>query len=223
MSVKKKKQSISFYITSGNQDLLNKVNEIMASKGVLGYRDQSGRYHYIIDGSKGAPFAAMRLQELAQMRLTEDTSDAEQVAINAEFYVDAVLSCYNFDCSLQGFFLLRYMLIQLTLDPRLRHPLSKTLYPMCAENYQCSIAQVERNVRYCLQRLKERELYENQNHNAQLVFQEDCTIKTLKPFRALDENQPVYSNGSAIKLLEHEIRDLIRIDKKKAAANDSLH
>lgn len=223
MSVTKKKQSISFYITSGNQDLLNKVNEIMASKGVLGYRDQCGRYHYIIDGSKGAPFAAMRLQEIAQIRLTEDTLDAEQVALNAEFYVDAVLSCYNFDRSLQGFFLLRYMLIQLTLDPRLRQPLSKTLYPLCAENYQCSITQVERNVRYCLQRLKERELYENKNYNSQLVFQEDCSIKAYNHFRVLDVNQPVYSNASAIRLLEREIRELIRIDKKKAAGNDSLH
>lgn len=220
----KEKKGVAFYISSSNQDLLNKVNHIMAEQGVLGLKDPAGRYHYIIDGSKGAPYAARRLGEVASFIAKDDEKTRTAKELDAEFYVDAVLSCYNFDRSLKGFIFLRYMMISLILDPSLRQPLSKTLYPLCAEFFSVTINQVERNLRYCLHRLKEREQEKNTCiKKTNLVLSEKNIFISDNKYRVLMEDVAVYSNADAIKILERETRKLIKLDQKKAINNDSLN
>ncbi len=218
---RRREKSIAFYVVSSSKELLQKVDQLMLEKGLIGFKDPMGRYHYIVDGRKGAPYAVKRIDDMAKIILRERGRNIEAEEMNANFYVEAVLSCYKFDHSLKGYQFLKYMLVQLTLNPSLRQPLSKTLYPLVADAFNVTISQVERNVRYCLEKLKEKESEKNSKALLPLHFGErGPSLKPIKT-RVLIEGAKSYSNADAIRVLESEIQKLIRLDKKKAVTHDS--
>lgn len=207
------KKSVEFYVAANNHDLLRSIDKIMEGKGLLSFKDQSGKYHYLVDGRRGAPYAADNIDQMARMILNNKGRNIEQEELNAEFYVDSVLSCYEFDQSLNGYRYIRYILIQITLNPSLNHSLSKNIYPLCAKAFSVNSAQVERNIRYCLERLKNEEEQNKIPRIMPLVFREGEPIFQTIPQRVLIKGRKRYSNAEAIRVLEHEVQQLIRRDK----------
>lgn len=211
---KETKKSIEFYIAANNHDLLRSVDRIMAGKGLMSFKDQSGKYHYLVDGRRGAPYAAENIDQMAKIILDNKGRNLEEEELNAEFYVDSVLSCYLFDQSLKGYRYIRYILIQITLNPSLNHSLSKNIYPLCAKAFSVNSAQVERNIRYCLERLKYEEEHDFLPHIMPLVFREGRPIHQSVKRRVLIKDRKRYSNAESIRVLEHEVQQLIRRDKR---------
>ena len=207
-------KSLGFYVAGSNTELLNRINQLMGDKGHLGVCDPQGHYHYVIDGRKGAPYAARRIEGVAQKFMRDSDRSRSEEKINAEFYVDAVLSCYAFDDSLKGFHFLRYILVQLILDPGLSTSLSKMLYPMTARHFQVATSQVERNLRYCLGKLKEREDQGITYKHKMLPL----TIRKGKPVfqavktRVLIEGKTRYTNSEAVRVLHNQVQKLITRD-----------
>lgn len=153
--VRQPSDSLGFYLASSDRDLLNKVEEIMARQGVVGLRDALGRIHYVIDGRKGSPFAARRVGETATALVQADEQQKRWRDEKRYEAIDEVLLGYRFMRTLRGYRFLRYMLFVSLHDPASLHPISKRLFPETGRHYRVSPSQVERNVRYLLDRLAE--------------------------------------------------------------------
>lgn len=207
-------ETIAFYVAADNQELLNKIYHLMEGKGMVGVKDGYGHFHYLVDGRKGAPFVARRLEDMSRILLREAISDSHMEEANAAFYVDAVLACYPFDRSLQGYEYLRHILISVALDPSTRICLSKKLYPETARFFKVRAAQVERNIRYSLDKLKEREKTAT-IYDEPVIMRDGQFLYRSGQIRVLDENVPRYSNSMAISLLSNEVREMIRSDKRE--------
>ena len=224
-------KSLGFYVAGSNTELLNRINQLMGDKGHLGVCDPQGHYHYVIDGRKGAPYAARRIEGVAQKFMRESDRQIKEDKFNAEFYVDAVLSCYAFDDSLKGYHFIRYILVQLTLNPALSTSLSKTLYPMTARHFQVEVRQVERNVRYCLHKLKETELLglPHKHKMLPLMIKDGKPVFQAVKTRVLLVDKDRYKNAEAIRVLLKQVQKLIKRDlypdmtsSKKEAKEQSL-
>lgn len=148
---------LGFYLTSSDRDLLNKVDEIMGKQGVVGLRDALGRIHYVVDGRKGSPYAARRINEAAVSIAKEQKNEGLELAKRHTAAIDHVLLGYRFLRTLRGYRFLRHMLQLSLADPSLLHPISKRLFPETGRYYRVSPSQVERNVRYLMDRLAEDE------------------------------------------------------------------
>lgn len=210
-----KQNQIAFYVAGSNKELLYNIDQLMSSRGILGFRDPRGRYHYLVDGRKGAPYAIRNIDDIARQLLREVERDEQTENLYATFYVDAVLNCYQFNRTLKGYHFLRSALIQIILNPSLRKPISKNLYPKVAELYQVKISQVSRNIRYCLECLQAAE--QKSTKQVPLSFAEGGSL----PKRTLKEIVKNYSNTECIMALERQIHLLIRRDRKRAISTDS--
>ena len=207
-------QRLGFYVVGSNTELLDRINQIMGDKGHLGVCDPQGHYHYVIDGRKGAPYAARRIAGVTQKFILDAERSSKAEKFNVEFYVDSVLSCYAFDDSLKGYHFLRYMLIQLTMDPGLSTSLSKMLYPMTAQHFQVETSHVERNVRYCLLKLREMEEtgLDYRHRMLPLSIEEGKPIFQAVKTRVLIEGKDRYTNAEAVRTLHKQIQKLIKCD-----------
>lgn len=217
---KKKKYSIAFHIAGSNAELLQNIHHLMAERGIVGLKDPAGKYHFIIDGRKGAPFAAKRIDDMARILLREQYEENEKEELNAEFYVDAVLECYCFQRTLKGYQYLRHILMNLILDPGLKGPLTKALYPLTARAFRISVSQIERNIRYCLDKLRERENGIEKDLQSEMTFCENG-MGRHRVKRVLIQGRSHYGNSEAIDALELQIRQLIRRDRCEDEEGDS--
>lgn len=151
--VKPSDEAVGFYLTSSDRDLLNKVDEIMGKQGVVGLKDALGRIHYVVDGRKGSPYAARRLGEAAMQIANEREAEGSDLVKRQTAAIDHVLLGYRFLRTLRGYRFLRHMLQLSLADPSVLHPISKRLFPETGRHYRVSPSQVERNVRYLMDRL----------------------------------------------------------------------
>lgn len=139
-----------FYIASTDQELLNQVSQVINRNGYVGLMDTAGRIHYVIDGRRGSPYAARRIEEAAG-RMSRDRDEA--IADRSQQLgriIDRVMQSNLHNSHLKGYRYLRCMLGLTTHDPTLLRPISKTLYPTVAVQFHVTTTQVERDVRYVL-------------------------------------------------------------------------
>ena len=208
--------SISFYVAGSNRDLLQKIDQLMADSGLIGLRDAQGHYHYLIEGRKGAPYATRRIHEITAMEQSAKTRNVDSEIEDAEFYVDAVLSCYRFNTMLKGYAMLRYILISNYIQPALGRSLSKILYPRTARAFRATVSQVERNLRYALDMLKEAEISPKWHPmERQVVFREGAPAYMPSSIRELAPGVEHYGNAMAITTLSAEVKKLSDMDKHK--------
>jgi hypothetical protein len=143
---------LGFYVASGDQEILAQVNRLMQRSGYVGVMDTAGRFQYIVDGRNGTPLAARRILETAG-RILRDQQDADgSVRPYLNEAADWALAAHAMRRELKGTRFLRYMLLYAGTDETRLRPVSKTLYPAVASHFRVSTAQVERDVRYALQR-----------------------------------------------------------------------
>lgn len=152
-----KDTELGFYLASSDRDLLNRVEQIMKQRGVIGLRDALGRIHYVVDGRRGPPFAARRVQEATEQYLVQRQFDDHHALKQQGEAIDEILLGYRFVRTLRGYRFLRHALAIALNDPSTLHPMSKRLFPQAARHFRVSPHQVERNVRYLMDRLAEDE------------------------------------------------------------------
>lgn len=139
-----------FYIACDDRSILNCVNAMLLSSGVVGLSDTEGRMHYLIDGRRGRNYAVQKVNEnvlLLKERFREEDK-MEDILISSA--IDRVLSRNGFRSNLIGTQLIHFCLMCLYRDPELIKSVSKKLYPMIETPYKMSSQQIERNIRYSI-------------------------------------------------------------------------
>lgn len=144
------KQATSFYVAADDQDLLRQVNSIMLRHGLVGVFDTAGRVHYLIDGSRGAPYASRKIMEKTGQIVITNNEKVQKLIKCLPPAVNEVLVRYRIKPELKGFRYLRFLILAAGLDEGNLRPISKTLYPLTAEHFRVKVSQVERDIRYAL-------------------------------------------------------------------------
>jgi hypothetical protein len=146
------KSELGFYIATNDQDILRQINNIMQRSGYFGLMDTAGRLHYVVDGRRGVPFASRRIIEATDRLLLDHQTITSPILSGLCLYVDPILTGHGIKPELKGYQYLRCLLLLAGLDETRLRPISKTLYPDVAKQYGVSINQVERDIRYALER-----------------------------------------------------------------------
>lgn len=207
---KNKTDSLAFFIAGSNKELLQDIQRLMSSHGIVGVHDPSGKVHFIVEGRKGAQFAANRVNSMTQMLLRDASNEAGGDEAKVQLYVDAVLQCYAFRKNLRGYDFLRYILILLLLHPEMKSPMVKYIYSSTASAFRVSASQVERNLRYCFQQLYERETEMRRAHAERaLCLSEGGAAEKRGRTRYLTQTDRKICNSEGIQQLVMEIRKLI--------------
>lgn len=144
---------VHIFLAATDRDLLGKVNKHLRKQGMMGLVDMSGRIQFILDGRRGASFAANKFgafSKIATLSFQEKISKGDCAVENC---VDNILRGYGFRTRLRGYALLRRMLHLSFADPALLRPATKRLYPLIAEEFRVNLPQIERNMRYLIQSL----------------------------------------------------------------------
>ena len=139
-----------FFIACDDRSILNCVNSMLLSSGVVGFSGTDGRMHYLIDGRRGRNYAVQKVNEnvlLLKERFQEEDK-MEEILISSA--IDRVLSRNGFRSNLIGTQLIHFCLMCLYRDPELIKSVSKRLYPMIETPYKMSSQQIERNIRYSI-------------------------------------------------------------------------
>lgn len=145
-------KQLSFYIAASDHDLLTQVSRMMDRQGLVGLMDTAGRVHYVVDGRKGSPFACRRIMDTAALLVHDEGTARDQLASLLIPLISSLLGRYRISPELKGYRYLRYLLMLAGQDESLLRPISKTLYPLISAKYNVSISQVERDIRYALQK-----------------------------------------------------------------------
>jgi hypothetical protein len=143
---------LGFYIAASDQDLLGQVNRLMSRSGYVGVMDTAGRLQYLVDGRRGSPHAARRIVETTGRILRDQADLVNPLLLQIAPATDRVLATHAIRPELKGYRYLRYMLLQVGLDETSLRPVSKTLYPAAASHFRTSISQIERDIRYAMQK-----------------------------------------------------------------------
>lgn len=143
-------ESIGFHITSNDHELLVQIRRHLQKNGYLAISDTAGRLHYIMDGSRGVPYAARRVLETAE-RQSQTRSESRQVSVRRlPEAIETVMDRLGIRTELKGrSFLREILLVHAGLEHQL-NPSCKTVYPETAKRFHVTSSQVERDIRYAL-------------------------------------------------------------------------
>lgn len=141
-------ESIGFHITSNDHELLIQIRRHLQKNGYLAIADTAGRLHYIMDGSRGVPYAARRVLETAERQSLERSESRQQSVRRLPEAVETVLDRLGIRTELKGRSFLREILMTHASDERQLNPSCKTIYPETAKRFHVSSSQVERDIRY---------------------------------------------------------------------------
>lgn len=141
---------VSFFIAAYDQDYLRRIKSLMGNKGYVGVTDSAGRIHYIIDGRRGAGYAADMIERKTGLMMQALDMSKQNLMAQLPDVVNQCLANHQIRTDLKGYRYLRYLLLVSEADEKKLKPISKTLYPVVATHFQVSIVNVERDIRYLL-------------------------------------------------------------------------
>src|SRR5690606_19465680 len=122
--------------------------------GCVGLMDTACRVQYLVDGRRGSPFAARRIEDTASNILADRNQYEDNLLDFVCESIEQVLAEYALCSNLKGYRYIRHMLQLSAMDPSLLRPVSKTLYPEVAAYFKVSLPQIERDLRYAIKSSK---------------------------------------------------------------------
>lgn len=147
------KDEIGIYLVCNDGSLLSVVNQLMKRKGFVSVSDTAGRQHYIIDARMNPMLAARKFEELV---FTDDGAGYDYISERLGYMdeldsaISIVLSEREFDRTLAGTKLLTKVLRSLVSNGETTN--FKKLYTEAGKKYDMNSQQVERNIRYAIQK-----------------------------------------------------------------------
>ncbi|MCR5617696.1 MAG: hypothetical protein K6F83_05355 [Clostridiales bacterium] len=144
------KDEIGIYIVCDDSNLLITVNQILRKSGMVAISDTAGRQHFLIDARKNRCLATQYIKKL----LLPSSDSAAVMSENRdqllENTVNSILDSHGFDKTLIGTTLLSSLLRHIYYVGVELH--YKKIYADIGKIYTMSSGQVERNIRYALQK-----------------------------------------------------------------------
>ena len=177
VSPRKTKNEYGFFIACDDRAILKCINAMLLNNGMVGLSDTDGRIHYLIDGRRGQNYVLSQVRE--RVLPLRESSAADSLYEDAVIYraIDNVIRRYGFPETLTGTRILRLLLFRLYKDPNLLKCVSKSLYPLAQPEFHISVSQVERNLRYAIQ--KAPRIKEKSRVLSVLRFLLDATMKEV--------------------------------------------
>ncbi|MCQ2466347.1 MAG: sporulation initiation factor Spo0A C-terminal domain-containing protein [Clostridia bacterium] len=144
---------IGIYLVSNDKALLSVVNQLMKKKGLVSVADTAGRQHYVIDARINPMLAARKVEELifgSDGEAYEELSERLGCVDKLDSAISYVLSEREFDRTLAGTKLISRLLRRLVKTGETTN--FKKLYLEAGKRYDMTPQQVERNIRYAIQK-----------------------------------------------------------------------
>lgn len=147
-------QDIGFYFASSDRELIEKVSTIMKRNGHMSFSDSMGREHYLLDGRSGVPILTRNIDSVTKRIVNKNKDDYEKIRPFFSVAIDKTMEMSGLSNQLKGFRYIKFILFRLIEDDSLVSPISKTIYPSLCEIYHCTPYQIERDIRYAIQKTK---------------------------------------------------------------------
>ncbi len=145
-------QDIGFYFASSDRELIEKVSAIMKRNGHMSFSDSMGREHYLLDGRSGVPILTRNIDSVTKRIISKNKDEYEAMRPFFPAAIDSMLEASGLPSQLKGYRYVKFILYRLIEDDSLVSPISKTIYPSLCELYHCTPFQIERDIRYAIQK-----------------------------------------------------------------------
>ena len=145
-------QDIGFYFASSDRELIEKVSSIMKRNGHISFSDSMGREHYLLDGRSGVPVLTRNIDTVTKRIVSKNKDEYESMRPFFSQAIDQTLEASGLPSQLKGYRYIKFILYRLIEDDSLVSPISKTVYPGLCELYHCTSFQIERDIRYAIQK-----------------------------------------------------------------------
>ena len=141
-----RKGKVEMSVVCSDLSLLENINSLLSDNGFISFEDEQGVLHYIVDGRNNRSEIAGKVTTLG--------SGKKNGQGKAEAYIDmcvkSVLREYGFDMSLIGTMILYRVLFEACVKATPLPTTMKSIYCDIGKDYELSIEQCERNVRYAI-------------------------------------------------------------------------
>lgn len=132
-------------VVCSDLSLLENINSLLGSTGVIGIRGEDGVVHYIIDGRQN--------RQRASAAVTALVNGKNSSRVNEEFFdtcIKSVFKEFGLNMSLIGTVILFDAVKTIFLSGSKVPMNMKTIYVSAAKSYKMTFTQVERDVRYAV-------------------------------------------------------------------------
>ena len=143
-------EEIGIYIVCDDAELLQSINRILRKNGLFTVTDTAGRHHFLIDARKNPCAATQYIKQLLTPVPSKDLNMPSFDGVMLDNTIRTVMSFHGFDNTLIGTVLLASVIKHLYTEGLSLH--YKKIYSEVGKDYSMTSAQVERNIRYCLQK-----------------------------------------------------------------------
>lgn len=138
------------YIICNDRSLLDKINDMLRFKGVIGVADAEGKFHYFVDGRKTFAKLASEVDDIVTRNAANLECEApESMVVDS---VRAVLIFYDFDMSLIGTTAMFEILRRMVIYRDVYYHGVRQLYSIAADRLKLSYEQTERDIRYAVKK-----------------------------------------------------------------------
>ncbi|MBP3265870.1 MAG: hypothetical protein J6L84_02855 [Clostridiales bacterium] len=138
------------YIVCSDKGLLDKINNMLRFKGIIGVADAEGKFHYFVDGRKRMSRAITKVEEIVTKNAANIELDApESMVVSA---LRAVLIFYDFDMSLIGTTAMYEIIRRMVIYRDVYYHGVRELYGIAADRLKLSYEQTERDIRYTVKK-----------------------------------------------------------------------
>ena len=143
-AIREYRGGIEMSVVCSDLSLLENINKLLGSSGVINIRGEDGVVHYIIDGRQNRQKASAAVTALVK---------GKTGPIDEEFFdtcLKSVFREFGFDMSLIGTTVL-FDAVKMIYLSGANVPLNmKTIYISAARSYKMTFTQIERDVRYAV-------------------------------------------------------------------------
>jgi len=136
------------YVVCSDKNILDDVNRMLLRNGIVCINDMGGRHHYIIDGRFDKKRATNLIHDIVYSSI-EDIMGTSRDAIDVyDWCAQSILSEYHFDFSHIGTSIIYWTIKNVILNGR-EFPINlKRLCNDAAAEYEMTIEQMTRDLRY---------------------------------------------------------------------------
>lgn len=143
-----KKGVVEMSVVCSDLSLLENINSLLKQKGVISVEDEDGVLHYIVDGRNNRSEVAGKITSINPYETPEKNKEDSYL----ELCVRSVLREYGFDMALIGSVLIYRALMTSLKRGQPLPPTMKSMYCESGKDYNLSLEQCERDVRYAITR-----------------------------------------------------------------------
>lgn len=139
---------VEMSVVCSDLSLLENINTLLRQKGVIAVEDDYGVLHYIVDGRNNRREAAGRITTISTQVDASDELAREEAFL--DLCVKSVLREYGFDMSLIGTVIIYRSICSCFRKGVPVPPTLKGLFSEIGNEYELSLEQCERDVRYAV-------------------------------------------------------------------------